>query len=117
MSERRAAVVENVFARCACIEDCVGDFKIAYVVVDASPRTRRVATDRAISNHHVSPFDAAAAIAGGVAADRAVSDRQKVTVDAASALSAEFPLIALLTMATPQPPPAIPPPKPGAEFP
>ena len=33
----RAAVVENVFARCACIEDCVGDFKIAYVVVDASP--------------------------------------------------------------------------------
>ncbi len=48
-----AAAVEDVFARCAGIQDCVGDLndattKLPPVVINAPARTCRVAADRGI---------------------------------------------------------------------
>jgi hypothetical protein len=51
-----AAVIENVFAGCACIEDCAVNFnqrcsEWLLIVVDATARACRVVTERAVSNY------------------------------------------------------------------
>jgi hypothetical protein len=81
MRGNRAAVIENVFARCAGIQDCVGDLKQRRCVINAPARTCRVAGDGAIGN---------------------VQRRVDVVavVDTAPLVPAELPLMVLFTMLT-----------------
>jgi hypothetical protein len=94
VSKRRdgAAFIEDVFARCAGIQDCVGDVNRSHVI-NAPARRCRVAGDRAICN----------------------TQRRTTSVDTPP-VPAELPLMVLFTI-TRAPETQIPPPLPAVELP
>ena len=77
----RAAVVEDVFPRCAGVEDCISSFncrrsELIRHVIDATAENCRVAAESAVCKLHYPGIvrNAAAGVVGRVAADGAVDD-------------------------------------------